>query len=274
VLNRPPSASPQSVTVAEDNGLIVTLGAEDPDGDVLTFTHTATAHGTLSGGGESLFYQPAANYFGPDSFTFTVDDGKGGTATATVTINVRPVTDIPVAQAGAASMSIPSEVEDHLVVVARNNQNVSVILNASGSTDVESSTLSCGWYSGAALLSTEGNPTVSLPVGVHVITLVVSDGEATASDTVTVEVFTPCDLVQRLASDVKAAALRPSERNGLLGHLNAACSTFANGNLAAGVHQLELFQARLNKKVAPHDPVLANTLNDEAQQIIDEVSGR
>ena len=30
-------------------------------------------------------YTPAANYFGPDTFTYTISDGNGGTATATVT---------------------------------------------------------------------------------------------------------------------------------------------------------------------------------------------
>ncbi len=48
----------------------------------------APAHGTLSGQGPDLTYTPDANYNGPDSFTYAVSDGRGGTATATVVVTV------------------------------------------------------------------------------------------------------------------------------------------------------------------------------------------
>jgi hypothetical protein len=96
--NRAPVADGQSVTTPEDTGLALTLSANDPDGDVLTFAPAAPAHGTLSGTGTSFVYQPSANYHGPDSFVFTVADGNGGTATGTVTILVLSVNDAPTAQ--------------------------------------------------------------------------------------------------------------------------------------------------------------------------------
>src|SRR5207247_1471356 len=46
----------------------------------------------------SFIYTPAANFNGTDSFSYTVSDGHGGTATASVTISVNPVNDAPVAQ--------------------------------------------------------------------------------------------------------------------------------------------------------------------------------
>ena len=42
-------------------------------------------------------YTPDANYFGADSFTYTISDGNGGTDTATVNVTVTAVNDNPVA---------------------------------------------------------------------------------------------------------------------------------------------------------------------------------
>ena len=55
-------------------------------GDTLTFTKASDpAHGTVVVNTDGTYtYTPAANYFGPDSFTYTVSDGKGGTVTKTV----------------------------------------------------------------------------------------------------------------------------------------------------------------------------------------------
>src|SRR5262249_58379899 len=46
---------------------------------------------------------PAANFNGPDPFTFQANDGTADTNVATVTITVRPVNDAPVANNGSAS---------------------------------------------------------------------------------------------------------------------------------------------------------------------------
>lgn len=42
-----------------------------------------------------VIYSPNLNFNGTDSFAYTISDGKGGTATATVTIAVTPVNDSP-----------------------------------------------------------------------------------------------------------------------------------------------------------------------------------
>ena len=59
-------------------------------------TSPRTARVTLASDG-SFTYTPAANYNGPDSFTYTANDGTAVSNIATVTITVTAVNDAPVA---------------------------------------------------------------------------------------------------------------------------------------------------------------------------------
>jgi large repetitive protein len=74
----------------------------DPGNDALTITGASTpSHGTvmLWGGGTALYYTPTANYYGTDSFIYTVADADGSTATATVNMIVNYGQSAPVANA-------------------------------------------------------------------------------------------------------------------------------------------------------------------------------
>ncbi len=103
-VNDAPVADAQSVTTDEDTPVAITLTGSDVDGDALTFAiATPPAHGTLSGSAPNLTYTPEADYSGPDSFTFTVNDGLLDSTPATVTITVAPVNDAPVANAQTVS---------------------------------------------------------------------------------------------------------------------------------------------------------------------------
>jgi len=99
-VNDPPAANDQSLSTNEDTPLNGTVTASDVDSAVLTYARaTGPAHGTLSitAATGAFTYTPAANYHGPDSFTFTASDGSGGTDTGLVTITVNPINDAPVA---------------------------------------------------------------------------------------------------------------------------------------------------------------------------------
>ena len=68
------------------------------DGQVLTITNVFNAqHGTveLLDNGEIVF-RPDSNFHGIASFSYTISDGNGGTAQATVALNIVPVNDAPV----------------------------------------------------------------------------------------------------------------------------------------------------------------------------------
>ena len=100
--NQPPNASNQSVTTSEDTPKAITLSATDPDGDPLIYTVVAApAHGTVSLNGNVATYTPAANYNGPDVFTFRAFDGFVYSNTAVVDVNLSAVNDAPV-------LSVPS----------------------------------------------------------------------------------------------------------------------------------------------------------------------
>jgi VCBS repeat-containing protein len=116
--NRAPTADSQSVSTNEDTPKTITLTASDADGDSLTFSIVGSGptHGTLGSIGTvtctgtapktcsaDVTYSPAANYNGPDSFQFKVNDGKVDSSPATVAISVTAVNDAPVAVGDAYS---------------------------------------------------------------------------------------------------------------------------------------------------------------------------
>ena len=89
-----------SASGEEDMTITGTLSATDVEGltDNTYFsiaTVDAPAHGTASINAQSgaWSYEPAANYFGTDSFTVTVTDDLGGTTTQSVSLTITAVED-------------------------------------------------------------------------------------------------------------------------------------------------------------------------------------
>nr|MBA2564658.1 tandem-95 repeat protein [Gemmatimonadota bacterium] len=97
--NDPPVAVSDAASTPEDAAVttVVTANDSDRDGDALTVTSCGNAsHGTVTRSGTTnCTYSPAANYNGPDSYTYAVGDGKGGSDNATVSVTVVPVNDPP-----------------------------------------------------------------------------------------------------------------------------------------------------------------------------------
>ena len=107
--NDPPVADDDVIEGLEDTKFTFDPRANDtdPEGDALTITHIngqpiSTTQGvTLTNGvlklnaNGTLEFTPNPDFNGPVSFQYTVSDGKGGTDTATVRMNVKPVNDPP-----------------------------------------------------------------------------------------------------------------------------------------------------------------------------------
>jgi hypothetical protein len=93
-VNDAPVAVAQSGLITdEDTALAIQLAGTDADTDSLSFTVVVQpANGTLSGTEPNLTYTPSANYYGPDSFTFKVNDTTVDSGAATVSITVNDIT--------------------------------------------------------------------------------------------------------------------------------------------------------------------------------------
>jgi VCBS repeat-containing protein len=105
VPNQPPAAANDAYTTPEDTTLNVALPGvlgndTNPGGGALsTILVTGVSHGTLTLNANGSFsYTPTANFVGADTFTYKARNGDNQESNvATVTINVTPVNDPPVA---------------------------------------------------------------------------------------------------------------------------------------------------------------------------------
>jgi VCBS repeat-containing protein len=214
--NDTPEAKPDTNAVFEDDGVltvpvgsgvitgrIASEGDTDVDGDVLTVTDvdgtavTTTTPGTVTGDYGTLtlnadgsysydLNNPAVQYLGAgesvtDVFTYTVEDGEGGTATTTLTITVNGTNDSP-----TAVRDIATTPEDSAV-------HIDVLSNDS---DPEGDPLSIVSVNGTPLYDADGNPLVD-PVTGDPIEVDVGNGTVHLDDKGTTDptddelVFTP-----------------------------------------------------------------------------------
>ncbi|MFA4836267.1 MAG: choice-of-anchor L domain-containing protein [Dehalococcoidia bacterium] len=93
-INHNPIAVSDSTTTIGDTTVIIDVltNDSDPDGNTLTITNvTNGSHGIVVNNGTSVTYTANTDWSGPDSFTYTISDGKGGSATATVSVLVNPL---------------------------------------------------------------------------------------------------------------------------------------------------------------------------------------
>ncbi|WP_338243384.1 Ig-like domain-containing protein [Aurantiacibacter hainanensis] len=118
ITNTLPNVAPIAEDIsgnADEDGPAITLAADFTDADPAdTHTYTIDTTGTLGtvvNNGDGTFdYDPAgafdylrAGAIVTDSFTYTVDDGKGGVDTATATISITGENDLPVVYADPAA---------------------------------------------------------------------------------------------------------------------------------------------------------------------------
>ncbi|MBL8919294.1 MAG: tandem-95 repeat protein [Myxococcaceae bacterium] len=187
-VNDPPTAVNDMFMVPEDSMTNLDVLMNDspaPDtGETLSIVALGAAmNGVVSGGGTTLSYRPNLNFTGMDSFTYTISDGNGGQATATVNVLVTPVNDPPSATNDTFG-----------VVEGSSNNRLDVLANDSVAPDMNEAltvTVVSTPTNGTATLDLNGAAVLYTPApgfnGNDSFTYTVSDsGGLTASATVTI----------------------------------------------------------------------------------------
>lgn len=174
-----PAAIPQLVTTTEDVEKAIVLAGTHPQGSTLSYSlATSPTNGLLTGTPPDVTYIPNLHFNGDDAFEFTVSDASTTSAPATVSIEVTPVNDVPIA----------------FNTTAQAVQGQAVNINLLGE-DVDGDVLSFAISSAPAngSLSGEGSTRTYVSsggfIGIDQFQFTVNDGAATsAAGTVTIDV--------------------------------------------------------------------------------------
>ncbi len=141
---------------------------------------------TISPDSKSIRYTPASNFNGAETFTYTVRDQNGAQATATVTVQVAPVNDPPVANPDAVT-----------IATGTTNNVINVLANDTSGPDSNETlrvqSVGVPSQGGTATVGNNGQNILYTPkngfTGTETISYVLSDGNGgTATGTVTVTV--------------------------------------------------------------------------------------
>lgn len=134
-VNRPPEADSIATRTQVDSPIKLVLSGSDTDGDTLAYsiaehpdsgTLDTTAVDVAEGIDTRLIYRPDTGVAGPDTFVFRVEDGDGGSDTATVMIRILVETSIKVEEFRVDGQDTPLHSGDtntfHARVLFRNTK--------------------------------------------------------------------------------------------------------------------------------------------------------
>ena len=211
-----------------------TSGADNFENAGRTLIAVGTpSHGSVSFAADgTITYTPAANYNGPDSFTYTVNSG-GVTETASIGVNVAPVNDAPVV--GTASVRVSEEGLSGANADSTGATDTTNLTTASGSialSDVDNAALTVTLGAPATALASAGTAiTWQSSNGGH--TLIGKAGTTTIitasidnSGNYTVTLSGPVDHPDTSAEDVKSFGITVNVSDG---------SVTSTGTLTVGI---------------------------------------
>ncbi|MCA9125425.1 MAG: tandem-95 repeat protein [Planctomycetales bacterium] len=212
-----PVAMNDTVSTPEDTALLLVGGSVDlttndarEAGRTLSVVSISSIAGTTQGTINGFTYTPPLNFFGQDTLTYTIEDSNALRSTATVTINVTPVNDAPVAVDD--SLAVDEETTDNFLDVLLNdtvgpaNETSDSIIITSVSTPTAGGSLSIA-ADGKSLIYTP-DPTF---IGDDTFTYTIMDSGG-LTDTATVTVAVEATVLPRARTD-RATVLEDSMDN-------------------------------------------------------------
>ncbi len=120
--NDAPEVASSSAITAEDTPLSLTLTAQDPDQDELTYEIVAQPeHGTVTLQGALLVYTPEKDFNGSDSLGYIAKDAELSSDAATISIEVTAVNDNPMATDDSFSLQRTSNNQYQLAVLGNDS---------------------------------------------------------------------------------------------------------------------------------------------------------
>ncbi|HEY8382582.1 MAG TPA: Ig-like domain-containing protein, partial [Microvirga sp.] len=193
--------------IAENDALVTPEGAAlsinaatllandtDADGDALEILSVNNpVNGSVSLTDGKILFTPAPDYYGPASFTYTVKDPSGRTDTATVTINVTPLSDKPVAVNDAASTQEGTSVTVDVLGNDTDADNLAPAAPNAGLTIDPASVLVTSGQGSATVVMVDGKPQIQFTpagdfYGTATVSYVAVDADGNKSDAATVTV--------------------------------------------------------------------------------------
>lgn len=162
--------------------------------------------------------------------------GDTPSGTGPLAVNICTSNLTPFANAGS----------DQTVTDSDNGGSESVTLDGSGSTDPDGTISSYVWSESGSQIATGANPSVSLSVGIHTITLTVTDDDgAICTDKVVVTVKAILNNVDNVDNDVNGNNIYPNPVSRLL-NLSLTCSSVISLYNGGGQQLLKMISEKTN----------------------------
>lgn len=231
------TAVADSVSTDEDNSVTFNPLANDTIvvGEYsVSVVASAPSNGTVAvNSGNTLTYTPSSNFFGTDTFSYTATvNSVSGTGSVTITVN--SVNDFPIINSLSTSLT-PDENQTSVVTVDASDVETSSLTYSVSGTDGSLFSISS-----AGVLTFKTAPDYEAPGDAdadnsYSITIEVSDGTATTSQAVVVEVQNVADQVSGVAVDgyvAGATVFQDLDNDGVLDSGEPNTSTNALGSFS------------------------------------------
>jgi uncharacterized repeat protein (TIGR01451 family) len=263
--NHCPDAIAQTIEVTRNTAKSITLSGTDADNDALIYAITqGPAHGTLSGTPPNVTYTPAADYSGPDSFTFSASD-RECTDTAAVTIRVNSGNLPPIAVINTDQLVDLKPEFDHPVLISCNWWNACLVADGYNSRDPEGQPLTYLWFLQGDASPIGSGPIITncLEIGDHTLVLVVTDpGGLTGETNQPVSVVTAPLAIELLIEQINEAhkngvVLTRKIKRELTETLRVALGHAGRERLRETQKALDAFEKKVRAQVAKTHPEAA-----------------